>query len=82
MGDLRHLRRVMVAIHKRHVRGDAATRRKWIAGDEVELVTVLVDELFARRLARKGEVDPQTGVYPVHLTADGEYELIIGGGAR
>lgn len=76
---LRHLRRVMVAIHRGEVRGDVKTRSKWTCGDEWELVTVLVDELFARRLARKGPVDPETGVYPVLLTDDGEYELIMGG---
>ncbi len=78
MADLRHLRRVMVAIHRDQVRGDANTRSKW-AGDDRELVTVLVDELFARRLARKGEADPESGTYPVLLTDDGEYELIMGG---
>lgn len=80
MSELRHLRRVMAAIHKGLVRGDVKTMSKWIAGDEAwELVTVFVDELFVLRLARKGAVDPETGVYPVLLTDDGEYELIMGG---
>lgn len=79
MADLRHLRRVMVAAHKGDVYGDPRSRSKWSAGRPPELVTVQVDELFARGLARKGEVDPESGTYPVLLTDDGEYELIMGG---
>lgn len=76
---LRHLRRVMVAIHKGDVYGDPASMSKWLAGEPPELVTVQVDELFARCLAFKGAVDAESGTYPVLLTDDGEYELIMGG---
>jgi hypothetical protein len=69
----------MRAIHKGDVYGDPRSMSKWLTGAPPELVTVLVDELFARTLARKGGVDPETGTYPVRLTDDGEYELIIGG---
>jgi hypothetical protein len=71
----------MVAIHRGRVFGDA-DRSKWVVLDGFAAkarVTHLVDELFVRRLARKGKADPESGTYPVLLTDDGEYELIIGG---
>lgn len=77
---LRHLRRVMVAIHKGQVYGDPRSMSKWLAGEPPEVVTVQVEELMAHELACKGAVGD--GCYPVLLTPAGELELKKGRDAR